>query len=93
MTFRRPPTPPSRAPEVIPLGIGVLSLVGMSVYLVDAVSRDLITWSDLPYYQTGVLIGCLPIFATSYVLRRLRLKKALELREYERRLATLAEHA
>lgn len=93
MTFRRPPTPPSRALEVIPLGIGVLSLVGMSIYLVDAVSRDLFTWSDVPYFQIGALIGCLPMFATSYVLRRLRLRKAFELREYERTLATLAEHA
>lgn len=78
---------------MIALGFGVLGLVGMSIYLLNAVSRGLITWSDVPYYQTGVLIGCLPTFAISYLFRRWRLKKAMELRDYERTLATLAEHA
>lgn len=92
MSFRRPPAPPPRAFEIITLGFGVFVFVGMLIYLVDAVSRGLITWSEVPYLQTGVLIGCLPMFAISYVLRRWRLKKAVELREYERTLATLVEH-
>lgn len=78
---------------MIALGFGVLGLVGMSIYLLNAVAKGLITWSDVPYYQTGVLIGCLPMFAMSYLLCRWRLKKAAELREYERKLATLAEQA
>lgn len=93
MTIRRPPAPQPRALEIIALGFGVLGLVGMAIYLADAVSRGLITWSNVPYYQTGVLVGCLPMFAISYSLRRWRLRKAVELREYERMLATLAEHA
>lgn len=93
MTFRRPPAPPPRTVEIIALGFGAFVLVGMLIYLVDAVSRGLITWSELPYLQSGVLIGCLPMFAISYALRRWRLKKALELREYERTLAALTEHA
>ncbi len=93
MTFRRPPAPPPRALEIFAFGFGVSVLVGMLIYFVDAVSRGLITWSEVPYLQTGLLMGCLPMFAISYVLRRRRLKKALELREYERTLATLAEHA
>ena len=93
MSFSRPSAPPPRALEVIPLVFGVLGFVGMFIFLVDAVSRGLITWADVPYFQAGVLIGCLPIFAISYVLRRMRLKKAFELREYERTLAKLAEHA
>ena len=93
MTFRRPPAPPPRALEIFALGFGISVLIGMLIYFVDSVSRGLITWSEVPYLQTGVLMGYLPMFAISYVLRRRRLKKALELREYERTLATLAEHA
>lgn len=91
MTFRRPPAPPSRALEIISIGFAVLVVIGMSAYLVHAVFRGLITWSDVPIFQAAVLVSCLPIIAINYGLRRRRLKKAVELREYERTLATLAE--
>ena len=90
MIFRRPPDPHPRALEVIVLGFGVLGLIGMSIVLLDAASRGLITWPDLPHYLAVVVIGCLPIFAMSYVVRRSRLKKAMALREYERLVDQLA---
>lgn len=86
-----PPTPQSRTLEFIATAFAVLVLIGMSSYLVDAVFRGRITWSDVPILQSAVLVSCLPMIVISYALRRRRLRKAAKLREYERTLATLAE--
>lgn len=91
MIFRMPPAPPSRALEFIATGFTAFVLIGMSIYLVDAVSKGLITWSDVPILQAAVLVSCLPLLSISYVLRRRRLRKAVELRKYERTLATITE--
>lgn len=91
MTLRSPPAPPPRVFEFLAFDFGVFVSVGMFIYLVDAASRGMITWSEVRYLQTAVIVGCLPMFAISRVLRWWRLKKEGELCEYERTLAKLAD--
>ena len=68
----------------------MLMVAAMSFYLVWSVFSQLIKWSELPFLVVAVIVSMLPVLALGYGFRRWRLKKAAELREYERVLKALA---
>ena len=90
MKFERPFVP-SRGFERICFGAVALAVVAIALFSLWSAWRDLIDWQTAPILVLIMSIGSLPVLILGYFLRRYRLKKAAEMREYERVLASLLE--
>lgn len=85
------PIVPSRWLERICFGAGALVIVVIGSSGLWAARRGLIEWQEVPNMVLAMSFGALPALAAGYIIRRWRLKKAREMREYEHILATVLD--
>jgi hypothetical protein len=92
MRFSRPAIP-SRGLELLSFGIAALFVFASLVLAAMFIWRGMIGWPEALLLFLAMVAGAVPMLGLGYLLRRSRLKKVAELREYERILASLAERA
>jgi hypothetical protein len=86
MVFRRPMIP-SRGLEMICFIFSAFAFIGMSIFLVSAFARGLVSWRGIALLELLTMVAVLPTVAIGTLLRWKRMQKLDELREYERVLA------
>jgi hypothetical protein len=90
MRFSRPLVP-SRGLELLAFGVAALLVPAYGALGAMFIWRGMLTGQDALLLLAALIVSAAPMLALGYVLRRRRLGKLAELREYERVLASLAD--